>query len=235
MKLIQKETKQSTGMSEDSSNPEYRTKTKMCRRVIAKGYCANPKCTFAHTCNELTPLDCTYGQRCRFQTKTCLFIHPQESKIQFLQRHSYMKFSAHENAEQLVPKQELQDSLSVANSRANSPCHSNTSSPTRKPTADTSHPVIVADNLRHKDLFKPSPSSSPVSPKITSVHATREECEHATQEDTDYETVPPEIELSTRVITEHMATIKCSTKERALQLVATCIQKGINHIQLHMV
>lgn len=238
MKMVERETVHTTSRHnhEHSSTEEDKTKTKMCRRIIAKGYCANPNCTFAHTCNELTPINCTYGQRCRFKAKTCLFIHPQESKIQFLQRHGYMKFTAHENSKQLVPKQELQDSLSIANSLANSPSQSNASSPTRKSISSESRqsPVVVDDNLRHKDLFKPS--SSPASTKVRSMHATREECEDANhQEYNSDDDVPPEIELSTRVVTEHMATIKCSSKKRTLELVSKCLEKGINHIQIHMV
>ena len=60
----------------------------MCTSVLNNTTCPHgSRCRFAHSVDELTPKECTYGVCCRFKdSERCAFIHPQETKDQYVTR-----------------------------------------------------------------------------------------------------------------------------------------------------
>tara|TARA_B100000497_G_scaffold115402_1_gene138906 strand:- start:63 stop:2606 length:2544 start_codon:yes stop_codon:yes gene_type:complete len=63
-----------------------KSKTRMCKSVMENTPCPHGSaCRFAHNVNELTPTTCSYGSNCKFQKK-CFFLHPSETKDQYITR-----------------------------------------------------------------------------------------------------------------------------------------------------
>lgn len=56
------------------------TKTKMCKFRR----CKKPECTFAHSIDELVPKECFFKERCKI--RTCHFLHPGETKQDYLNK-----------------------------------------------------------------------------------------------------------------------------------------------------
>ena len=72
--------------------PVKPTKTQICKFFLEKKCSRGCKCTFAHSHEELVqPNMCKFGDRCKFKlttgARTCCFIHPNETKEQFWNRH----------------------------------------------------------------------------------------------------------------------------------------------------
>jgi hypothetical protein len=61
-------------------------KTRICKNILQDDYCRFRKCNFAHSAEELNPMQCKFRMKCRIRETSCSFIHPKESKEQFIQR-----------------------------------------------------------------------------------------------------------------------------------------------------
>jgi len=65
------------------------TKSQMCSS-IGSGKCRHGvKCRFAHTVEELTPMECFFGNKCQFivsSKKKCMCIHSMENKEEYCKR-----------------------------------------------------------------------------------------------------------------------------------------------------
>jgi len=72
--------------SKDKGN----SKSKICTSFGTKKSCRHGEnCRFAHTVDELSPSECFFGTDCKFlhcPERLCVFIHEQETKIQYCQR-----------------------------------------------------------------------------------------------------------------------------------------------------
>ena len=64
----------------------YSTKTKMCSSLNF-GQCKHNICKFAHTLEELTPVECSFLDKCKKGDK-CRFFHPSENKRDYCIRNS---------------------------------------------------------------------------------------------------------------------------------------------------
>jgi hypothetical protein len=66
------------------------SKSKMCSSFGTNKPCRHGgNCRFAHTVDELSPSECFFGTDCKFlhcPERLCVFIHEQETKIQYCQR-----------------------------------------------------------------------------------------------------------------------------------------------------
>lgn len=66
------------------------TCSKMCNTALAGLPCTRQNCTFAHSLAQLNPSRCNHGCSCRYKSATaarpCVFIHPDETKDQWLSR-----------------------------------------------------------------------------------------------------------------------------------------------------
>lgn len=66
------------------------TRSRACKSVSSGEKCLKgEKCMFAHSFNELNPVACKFGMNCKFifsDTKTCFYIHPEETKEMYCKR-----------------------------------------------------------------------------------------------------------------------------------------------------
>jgi hypothetical protein len=66
--------------------------SKFCQAFVTDGECTQSGCTYAHSLSQFSPVRCNFGERCRNlhnrmnPHRECGFIHPQESKEQFMHR-----------------------------------------------------------------------------------------------------------------------------------------------------
>lgn len=66
--------------------------SKFCQAFVTDGECTQSGCTYAHSLSQFSPVRCNFGERCRNlhnrmnPHRECGFIHPQESKDQFISR-----------------------------------------------------------------------------------------------------------------------------------------------------
>jgi hypothetical protein len=65
-------------------------RSRACKSVSSGEKCLKGSCcTFAHSFEELNPFACKFGMNCKFifsDTKTCFFIHPEETKEMYCKR-----------------------------------------------------------------------------------------------------------------------------------------------------
>jgi len=83
---FQKRTDAFISLSDKKIMNKILIKTKMCR---FGNRCPRKVCTFAHSCKELQPSKCVFGETCRFMnhpTRTCTFLHPNETIKEFIER-----------------------------------------------------------------------------------------------------------------------------------------------------
>lgn len=77
-----------------SSNPKSNqfAYSKFCQAFVTEGECTQSGCTYAHSLSQFNPVRCNFNERCRNlhnrmnPHRECGFIHPQESKEQFMHR-----------------------------------------------------------------------------------------------------------------------------------------------------
>ena len=65
-------------------------RSRACKSVSSGEKCLKGSCcTFAHSFEELNPFACKFGMNCKFifsDTKTCFYIHPEETKEMYCKR-----------------------------------------------------------------------------------------------------------------------------------------------------
>ena len=89
--LTDDEAKKSVELGADDISVEVCDKrSRACKSVTSEEKCLKGSgCTFAHTIEELNPIACKFGMSCKFifsDTKTCFFIHPEETKEMYCKR-----------------------------------------------------------------------------------------------------------------------------------------------------
>lgn len=80
-------------------------KTKPCNNAM-NGYCSRKNCSFAHSINQLNPVQCSFGDSCyrkNNQYKICTFIH-SETISEWISRTGLNVLGLPEMIEQVVPE-----------------------------------------------------------------------------------------------------------------------------------
>jgi hypothetical protein len=60
-------------------------KTRMCSYIMLGQQCKHSICNFAHTLEELSPIECSFKDNCT-KGNLCKFFHPSENKNDYLKR-----------------------------------------------------------------------------------------------------------------------------------------------------
>jgi hypothetical protein len=96
-------------------------RSRACKSVSSGEKCLKgDKCTFAHSVDELNPVACKFGMSCKFifsDTKTCFYIHPEETKEMYCKRNlifQEQKTHKHEEHQPISKRTEAFNKLSNA-------------------------------------------------------------------------------------------------------------------------
>ena len=78
--------------------------TKLCSSLLKGWKNCKVDCAYAHCTDDLKPLSCNFKELCIFKDENCKFIHPEETKGEYLRRLDLLKYQGKEVLKNIKPK-----------------------------------------------------------------------------------------------------------------------------------